>query len=289
MGSLTFVSGGFSSGTTLLFTLFRNTEGCHCLFEPLHERLPQHLVWSPRVYEGHAFVRDYFAEYKGFSAIPELFDPAWGVSSLYLPPDASADRLYRYLSYLVGTAHGKAPNAVLKEIRLTFRLAWLKKTFPQARIVHVWRDLDEHWRSIVRRVQEHVGHEDVGQERADFMGFRIGAWCDDLAATYPELAVEHSSSGYERFAKLWELTKRENERHADVSVGLAELKDDFPGACARISDGVGIDLDPVRLSQYVSSERRVGPPSGTRLRMERLIDRAGMRYAEARVRARSRA
>ncbi|MBM2821859.1 MAG: hypothetical protein HW413_605, partial [Thermoleophilia bacterium] len=223
MSNLTIVSGDFSSGTTLLFTLFRNTEGCHCLYEPLHERLLHWLVWPPRVYEGHSYVGAYVDEYRGFSEIPKLFDPAWGVSRLHLGPEDDADELFRYLDYLVDASHTRAPNVVLKENRFTFRLGWLKARFPHAHIVHVWRDRDDQWRSVVRRTQEYLEREDIGQDRPDFMGFRMAAWCDDLAPTYPELAAERSSSGFERFCRLWELSQAEHCRHADVSVELAEL------------------------------------------------------------------
>ena len=286
MSNLVFVSGDFSSGTTLLFTLFRNTEGCHCLYEPLHERLLHWLVWPPRAYEGHSFVGSYFYEYKGFSAIPKLFDPAWGVRELHLGPEDDADRLLRYLNYLVEASLARAPNVVLKENRFTFRLAWLKANFPHARIVHVWRERDDHWRSIVRRTQEYLGREDVGQDRPDFMGFRMAAWCDDLAPTYPELAVDRSSSGYERFCRLWELSQAEHRRYADVSVELAELKGDFEGACARMSAAVGFELDANRLRPFLATGVRAEAPRGRlRRRADRLVDRAGARYAEIRVRA----
>lgn len=283
MGDLVFVSGDFSSGTTLLFTLFRQTEGTHCLYEPLHEKLLPWLVWPPRVYEGHAFVSSYFAEYKGFDRITDLFDPAWGVSGLHLDPDERAEELHRYLSYLIGTAFGRAPHVVLKENRFTFRLGWLRSNFPRARIVNIWRDRDAQWQSWVRRAQEHLGREDVGQDSVDFMAFRLAAWCDDLQSVYPELAAERSSSGYERFSKLWDLSRREHEQHADVCVELGTLRSDFAGSCARISDAVGIELDPARLGRLVAPEQRSTQPR-SRIRAGRLLDRAGMRYAEARVR-----
>ena len=283
MSGVVLVSGDFSSGTTLLFTLFRHADDTHCLYEPLHERLLHFLIWPPRQYEGHSFVEDYFGEYKGFDAIPRLFDPAWGTSRLHLGADSDAPRLRRYLAYLIEMSHHRAPTAVLKENRFTFRLAWLRRHFPQARIVNVYRDRDEQWGSWVRRAQEHLGRQDVGQDSADFMAFRLAAWCDELADTYPELAAERCSSGYERFSRLWQLSRDEHERHAHVCVNLSELRSDFPLACARISKAVGLELDPAHLAHLVAPER--GPRDATRTsRRDRVVDRIGMRYAEARVR-----
>ena len=250
----------------------------------MHERLLPWLIRPPRAYEGHANVGAYFAEYKGYSQIPALFDPSWGVSRLHLPADADEPALYRYLSYLIGTGFGRAPRVVLKENRFTFRLGWLRAQFPAARVVHVYRDLDGHWESIVRRVQEHLGRSDVGQDRVDFMGFRIAAWCDDLAPAFPELAADRSSSGYERFSKLWHLSRREHERYADVSVALEELKNDFAASCERISAAVGFEMDATALADLLATGTR-RPPSQNVLRfqLERFVDRAGARYAEARV------
>jgi hypothetical protein len=269
--------------------MFRNVAGCYCLYEPLHERLLPWLIWPPRTYEGHAFVGDYFTEYKGFSAIPELFDPSWGVSRLRIEPNESADPLFRYLSYLIGTAFGRAPRVVLKDNRFTFRLGWLRTRFPAARIVHIYRDPADHWQSIVRRVQDHLGREDVGQDSVDFMGFRLGAWCDDLAPSFPELAAEQSDSGYERFLKLSRLSRQEHERYADVSIELAELKSDFVETCKRISEAVGFEVDGEQLRPLLATGPARGDRRGElRRRLDALADRAGARYAEARVARRQR-
>ena len=107
MSNLVFVSGDFCSGSTLVFTIFRKTGEHYCLYEPLHERLPEYLFWRLPVYEHHFFVDDYLSEYKGFDKVPVLLDPRWGTSDLFLPPEAEADALYRYLSYLIGTAFGR--------------------------------------------------------------------------------------------------------------------------------------------------------------------------------------
>jgi hypothetical protein len=117
------------------------------------------------------------------------------------------------------------------------------------------------------------------------MGFRMAAWCDDLAPTYPELAIERSSSGYERFCRLWELSRQEHQRYANVSVELAQLKNDFETACAEISDAVGFELDAARLRSFLApGARSTTPTSPLRRRIDRLVDKAGARYAETRVR-----
>ena len=75
MSDVLFITGDFSSGTTLLFTLFRKTGEYYSLYEPLRSLLRENLIWPLRAYEHHFFVDDYFAEYEGFNKIKPLFNP----------------------------------------------------------------------------------------------------------------------------------------------------------------------------------------------------------------------
>lgn len=195
MSSMVVVTGDFSSGTTALFTLFRNTGDYYCLYEPLHQKLLEYLIWPLRPDEHHLFVEPYFREYRGFSAIPDLFRAEWGLSDVRLTAGESAPQFHRYWTYLMGTSFGRADRVMVKDNRLAFRLGWLKANFPGTAVVHVFRDPKDQWDSIVRRTQEAFGREDVGQDRVDFAGFNVAQWCDALVSTCPELAARHSSTG----------------------------------------------------------------------------------------------
>lgn len=291
MSNLVIVSGDFSSGTTLLFTLFRKTGDFHCLYEPLHEKLLEYLIYPLRPDEHHPFVEPYFSEYKGFRELPKLFKPEWSANGLYLPAEEEALELYRYLSYLIGVAFGRKERVMLKENRFPFRLGWVRSRFPQARIIHIYRDREEQWRSIVRRGQEHVGREDIGQNRADFAGFSVASWCDDLSNTFPELAERNFQSGHDRFARLWELSYTEQHRYADLSISLGDLTHDFEATCTRIGECVDYKFDVARLREVVvQPESRALPSIGQatlRRRLENVVDRLGHRYARARLGARS--
>lgn len=291
MSDLVVVTGDFSSGTTLLFTLFRATERYRCLYEPFHEKLLEYLVWPLRVDERHFHVRDYFAEYRGLRRLPDLFDPKWGTSRLHLDPGEDAPELHRYLAYLIGGSYGRSPRVLLQFNRAAFRLGWLRRQFPRSRVVHVWRDREDQWESIVRRVQRHLGREDVGQSRVDFRGFNIATWCDDLAPVYPELEAGRSSSGFERFSKLWALSKAEQERHADISVRFRELTQEFESTFDRVRRAVGGDFPVVPLRSLVAGrEVRRRPPIRGKSRggLAHWIDRLGRRFAREWVRWRSR-
>jgi hypothetical protein len=284
MSDLVVVSGDFSSGTTALFTVFRQTGDYYCLYEPLHQKLLEYLIYPLRPDEHHDFVEPYFREYRGFRRIPDLFRPEWGVSELVLDPDDPAPDFYRYWSYLLGTAYGRAPRVMLKENRLAFRLGWLRANYPRIKIVHVYRGVENQWNSIVRRGQEHLGRSDIGQDSVHFAGFNVAQWCELLQDRHPELAAERSSGGFERFSKLWDVCYAEQRRHADISIDHRELVDDFAATAARIGEAIGYEFDVPRLARFVRApERRVTGSRSVRDRLMSPVDALGGRYAKGRV------
>jgi hypothetical protein len=291
VSNLVFISGDFSSGSTLLWTLFRKTGEYYSLYEPLHDKLPEYLLSGHRVYEHHYFVDDYFAEFKGFHALSELFKPEWGFSSLYLPATAEAPGLYRYLSYLIGTSFARAAKVLIKENRLTFRLGWIRARFPGAKILHIYRQREKQWASIVRRAQEYLGKEDVGQGNVTFGGMSIAQWCEDLKEHYPELRAECSKTGYERFCKLWEASYAENRRYADLSIDYGELTHNYEAVAREIQHCVRCQFDLTQLKQLIVPPDKQKPieisPAGLRKRMARLIDRVETKQARLRLRLRS--
>ncbi len=289
MSNLVFISGDFCSGSTLLFTLFRKTREYYCLYEPLHSLLREYLIWPLRLYEHHFFVEEYFSEYRGFGRIRDLFNPHWADTALYMTAEEDADDLYRYLSYLIGTAFGRQSKVLLKCNRVTFRLPWLRSKFPHAKVVHVYREKKSEWNSIVTRVQQHLGREDVGQEDVRFNGFSIATWCEDLKGTFPELDSKNSRTGYERFCKLWDLSFAAHQPYADISIDFSELTHSFEKTCERLWKAVGCTSDFGSLKRYV-----VPPEEQKKARIRRtgltdqvlsLIDRAGRKYAKLRVQA----
>jgi len=292
MSNLVFVSGDYCSGSTLLFTLFRKTGQYYCLYEPLHEKLPEYLLWPPLPddYDHHFFVDNYYAEMKGFDRIPALLNPRWGCSGLHIPPEAEAGDLYRYFSYLIGTAFGRSEKVMLKENRIAFRLGWLRAKFPQAKIVHIYRKKEDQWKSNVRRVQAYKGTEDVGQESVNYNGFNMATFCEDLKSTFPELDARHFQTGYQRFCKLWELSFAEHKKYADISIDYWALTHDFEATSERLWNCLGAtNIETRALKQYVvPSEKQkelVNRASGLRERTRLLIDRMGRKYARARLRA----
>ncbi len=287
MSNLVFISGDFSSGSTLAFTLFRKTREYYCIYEPLHEKLLEYLIWPMESDEHHYFIGNYYAELKGFREIPKLFKPEWGLDNLYMPSTAKDDELYRYLNYLIGTAFGRADKVMLKENRITFRLGWLRAKFPHAKIVHIHREKQSQWNSMVQRVQVHHGREDVGQSNVGFTGFNIARWCEQLKPVYPQLAAENFKTGYERFSALWDLSFAENQRYADISVDYWELTHNFEETFEKVRACIGGNFEVASLKEWVvpkeKQKERMIQEASLRKRARNLFDRAGRKYAKARL------
>jgi hypothetical protein len=287
-GDLVFLSGDFCSGSTLLFTLFRKTHEYYCLYEPLHPLLREYLIWPLRVYEHHYFVKNYFDEYAGFDRVGELFDPRWATQNLYLEAGDPAEDLYQYIKYLIETASVRQKKVLLKFNRMSFRLPWLRARFPEAKIVHIYRDKESQWKSIVARGQEHLGREDVGQYSAHFRGFNIADWGEDLKTAFPELAAEQSKTGFERFSKLYDRSLAAHRLHTDVSIEYRALCKDFEAQCSRVFEAVGCAADINQLKPLIvqpeNQRRATARPSGFAGPAGNLVDRLGRKYAKLRVR-----
>jgi len=289
MSKLVFISGDFSSGSTLLWTLFRKTGQYHCLYEPLHEKLLQYLIYPLRAYEHHFFADNYFSEYKDFKEIRNLFNPEWGERNFYLSSIQDEDRLYKYLKYIIDMSFQRSGKAVLKFNRATFRLGWLKSKFPEAKIVHIYRDPGKQWNSIVRRSQAHHGRIDVGQNGVNFNGMSMAIWCDDLQQRYPALHAANSDNGYERFRKLYNLSYAEHLKYADISVKYEDLVSDFEPVCGQLWQCVGCDSDIEALKKYVIHPGKQKPLTSShklKSRLLKTIDMAGHKAARIILRLR---
>lgn len=289
MSKLVFISGDFSSGSTLLWTLFRKTGQYHCLYEPLHEKLLQYLIYPLRAYEHHFFADNYFAEYKGFKEIPRLFNPAWGKKNFYLSSNQDEDRLHKYLQYIIDMSFQRSEKVVLKFNRATFRLGWLKDRFPDTKIVHIYRDPEKQWNSIVRRSQAYHGRIDVDQDSVNFNGMSMATWCDDLQERYPVLHAEDSGNGHDRFRKLYDLSYAEHLKYADISIKYEDLVSDFEAVCDQLWQCVGCDADIEALKKYVIHPGKQKPLTSSHRLKSRLLktmDRIGNKAARILLRLR---
>ena len=242
MAAPVFITSRFRSGSTLLWNLFRQLDNCTAYYEPFNER-----QWfnaslrGERVDETHKGVSDYWREYAGMDDLKHWYREDWIREALYMDAQSWDPAMRQYLRALVDRAHGRA---VLQFNRVDFRLAWLRRHFPAAPIVHLYRHPREQWLSFLTDKQA----MSAGQVEHTYRdGFYLNSWCEDLAKHYPFLSREHTPHPYRRFYYLWKLSYLHGRHHATFSLAFETLVSEPEASLRELLDAIAWD-GPVDLA-----------------------------------------
>ncbi len=215
-----FITARFRSGSTLLWNLFRHVPGVTAYYEPLNERR-----WfdpatrGKRVDPTHRQVSDYWKEYEGLEDLGGYYREDWIRRDLVMGPRFRDDNLRRFLEILIREASGRP---VLQFNRVDFRLPWLRRNFPAARIVHLYRHPRDQWLSSL------IGAKDFPRDGslADFAGhdgYYLREWGRDLSYHFPFLDERRIEHPYALFYYIWKLSFAYGRRYADYSLAYEDL------------------------------------------------------------------
>lgn len=233
-----FVTGRFRSGSTLLWNIFRALPGYTAFYEPFNER-----KWFDQSQRGdfvdasHRGVSDYWTEYDGLDHLSDIFDESWCTEQLYMDEHAYAPRMKQYIDALIAHAEG---TAVLQFNRLDFRLPWIKKHYPEAKIVHICRNPRDQWVSTLWKDNK-FGPESPIDEFVDH--FYLKFWRDDLLNRFPVLGDKRAQHPYQIFYFIWRLSAMVGQEYSTVSIRLEDLTDDPEGTLIRLFDSLSIDQE----------------------------------------------
>lgn len=220
-----FITARFRSGSTFVWQLFKNIEGITCYYEPLNEAKWFLMGRSSKSTDStHLGVDDYRAEYEGMADLDGIFDPQWAFSYLYMDETHHDPRLKHYLSELIKRAPGRA---VLQFNRVDFRLPWLRAHFPQALILHLYRNPREQWVSILNKAKKAENWERIkpGQSYGPD-GFYTLEWARDLRHVFPFLEPA-GKYPYQLHYLLWRLSYSYGRAYSDFSVCYEDLISNF--------------------------------------------------------------
>jgi hypothetical protein len=218
-----FVTARFRSGSTLLWNLFRQVPDCTSYYEPLNERR-----WfdasarGDRIDRTHLGVSDYWREYEGLERLGAFYRPSWIDRQLYMDAEAWDPNLKAYIETLISASRGQP---VLQFNRVDFRLPWLRRVFPQARVIHLFRHPRDQWCSSLVDLRGFPREAGI-REFAAHDHFYLLAWATDLRYQFPFLDPERGEHPYRLFYWIWKLSYLFGRSYADASFCFEELVTD---------------------------------------------------------------
>lgn len=233
-----FITARFRSGSTFLWQIFRTIENITAYYEPLNENKwfieNNHLI-DP----SHIGATDYSLEYKGLHKLNELFLDKWSTQDIYMDNTYHDLHLYKYIKSLIDSSCGRP---VLQFNRVDFRLDWLRVNFPNAVLIHLYRNPRDQWISVQR---------DGGIIPLDFKfssndtsinPYYLLNWAKDLQRKFPFLTPE-GQHPYVIFYYIWRLSYIFGQSYADIQLSYEKLTLDFEEEIDRILNILEIDTD----------------------------------------------
>ncbi|MEP7306661.1 MAG: sulfotransferase [Acidobacteriota bacterium] len=232
-----FITARFRAGSTLLWNIFRHLDGCTAYYEPFNERR-----WfdatrrGSRLDETHGPVGDYWREYDGLADLALYYNEDWIRRRLYMDEHSWDPKMVAYVRTMIERAQGRA---VLQFNRIDFRLAWFKRTFPNATVVHLFRHPRDQWCSTFPDLREYPYTASPG----DFLAhdhYYLREWATDLEHWFPFLAERETSHPYQTFYYIWKLSYWFGVTHAHHSLSFEQLAANPPGELEQLFRVVGL-------------------------------------------------
>jgi hypothetical protein len=241
-----FITGRFRSGSTLLWNIFRSMNGFTAYYEPHNERRwfdPK--TRGERVDPTHRGVSDYWAEYEGLSELAAYYREEWTWRNFFMDEQCWDPDLLAYTRLLLARAKGRP---VLQCNRIDFRLAWHRRYFPRATIIHLYRHPRDQWCSALGDLKRFPTDGRVADfEKVD--GFYLLRWCRDLKHHFPFLEEKAAAHPYQLFYFLWKLSYLFGRRHAHHSLSMEELIEHSEAELLELFERCDIDPATQNLQQ----------------------------------------
>lgn len=234
-----FITARFRSGSTLLWNLFRHIECCTAFYEPLNERR----WFDPRTRGTHTDpthrgTSDYWREYEGLGELGNYYREDWSKRNVLMGPDFWDPALKKYIEIII---EGSSGRPVLQFNRVDFRLPWLRRNFPNARIVHLHRHPRDEYCSTLMGDFEEVARRRDAPGPAAFGRFYLRDWAKDLKYHFPFLDEQSASHPYQIYYYIWKLSYLCGRKYAYCSVKFEDLVGSPRPQLAELLRGLGVE------------------------------------------------
>jgi hypothetical protein len=244
-----FITARFRTGSTLLWSIFRQIDGCVAYYEPLNERRwfdPE--TRGDRIDATHRGVDDYWREYDGLRDLGQWFREEWNERSFLMDASAWDPDLKRYFDRLI--EHAAPRRAVLQCNRIDFRLPWLRRQFPGATFVHLYRHPRDQWCSSLVNPAA-VPRNVTTAEFKPFDHYYLRRWALDLQPHFPFLSTNSETSPYRLFYFIWKLSYLYGSAFCDYGVAFENLIQSPETSIARLAEFTGVTADAKKLASLV--------------------------------------
>jgi hypothetical protein len=243
------ITARFRSGSTLLWNLFRNMEGCTSYYEPFNERRwfdPQ--TRGRRMDPTHRKAEEYWREYEGLQILGQYFREEWNDRHLFMDAQSWDPAMKRYIELLIEHARGRP---VLQFNRLDFRLPWIRHYFPRAKILHLFRHPRDQWCSSLVNPAA-FPKEGTMADFAQQDSYYLRTWARDLRNQFPFLDEKLIAHPYQMFFLLWKLSFLYGRCFAHHSIAYEDLVTNPDHCLTELFRKFSIDCaDRERLKQLI--------------------------------------
>ena len=238
--NVTFITGRFRSGSTLLWNIFRDIPDTTSYYEPFNER-----QWfnpdkrGGNIDNTHLGVEDYWREYDGLDSLGRFFKSSWGDKQLYMTASSYEPGMVQYIDELIRSGKNRV---VLQFNRLDFRLSWIRQHYPRAKIIHIYRHPREQWLSYIKNSEWCSPANNLSSLGSqDF--FYLRRWGRDLRYIFPFLDESNLSHPYELFYLIWRLSYNHGVTYGDCSVSMEDLSKNTEASLSKVFSLIDIEKE----------------------------------------------
>jgi hypothetical protein len=144
---------------------------------------------------------------------------------------------------------------VLQFNRVDFRLPWLRRQFPRAKVLHLYRHPRDQWISSLVDPKEFTKDGTV-TEFARHDRYYLRMWASDLKYHFPFLSEDQVEHPYQLFYYVWKLSYLFGQRFAHVSLAYESILESPERSLADLFEKLGIvGADPASLAGLVEKPR----------------------------------
>lgn len=250
---IVFITGRFRSGSTLMWNIFRHLDNCTSYYEPLHERRWfDSKLYNKSVDSTHIGVDNYWSEFVGLDFLGDFYQADWVRKNLFMDESSFDRHLFDYINGMIDSAKERP---IMQFNRIDFRLPWIKKHFPNGKIIHIFRNPRDQYLSFLTRPEDFPFDSDLKNFTDNYF---LKQWANSLKYHFPFLDTPQNQHPYETFYIIWKLSYLVSRKYADLSIQLESLIEKPKTELANLFTTLGISSEQVDSVSHLVKKQEHG-------------------------------